>query len=244
MSGSVRRAVIVAAGRGQRLGADCPKPLVRVGSETLLARSLASLRSVGVDEVLVVIGHDAPAVRQHVAGRARCVLNPFYALTNNMGSLWFAREFAAAAPFLYLHADLIYEPEVLRRCLDGVPGSCVAIDRHTGRHPCGDEEMKFVSREGMLSRSDKAIPASQAEGEWLGIARFDAETATALFAEIERQLAVEHAHEAYDTRAISALCAAGHRIRLADCTGLRWVEIDFPEDLARARALLPDGGAA
>ncbi len=46
------RGVLLAGGRGQRLGAEVPKALVRVGGTTLLERALATLAEV-CDEVVV-----------------------------------------------------------------------------------------------------------------------------------------------------------------------------------------------
>jgi 2-C-methyl-D-erythritol 4-phosphate cytidylyltransferase len=56
-------AIVPAAGRGERLGADRPKALVEVEGHTLLEHSVAALRAGGVDVVVVA----APAdVLDHV----------------------------------------------------------------------------------------------------------------------------------------------------------------------------------
>jgi 2-C-methyl-D-erythritol 4-phosphate cytidylyltransferase len=67
-------ALLVAAGSGERLGADLPKAFVTLGGETLLARSLRAIREAGIEEVVVALpaGHEAPSgVRGVPGGRVR-----------------------------------------------------------------------------------------------------------------------------------------------------------------------------
>jgi mannose-1-phosphate guanylyltransferase / phosphomannomutase len=61
------QAVILAGGKGTRLGrSDIPKPLVRIGEQTLLEHQIAWLRRHGLDEIYVLTGHLAPAIFDHV----------------------------------------------------------------------------------------------------------------------------------------------------------------------------------
>ena len=56
---AVRRAVVLAAGRGSRLHAltgDAPKCLTEIGGEPILVRTLTALASQGITEAVVVIG--------------------------------------------------------------------------------------------------------------------------------------------------------------------------------------------
>ena len=63
------KAIIVAAGRGRRLGpetAEVPKCMVSVGGRPILHRQLAALAAAGADDVVIVRGYlgdrIAPAV--------------------------------------------------------------------------------------------------------------------------------------------------------------------------------------
>src|SRR5262245_53163823 len=53
----IRRAVILAAGQGSRLGGELPKPLVRVAGIPLAERAVRSLLAVGVHEIAMVVGY-------------------------------------------------------------------------------------------------------------------------------------------------------------------------------------------
>jgi NDP-sugar pyrophosphorylase family protein len=63
------RAGVLAAGRGERLRTQSshPKPLVKVGSQTLIEHVLNSMSDAGASEVVVIINEDSIAVRDHVA---------------------------------------------------------------------------------------------------------------------------------------------------------------------------------
>ena len=54
------KAGVLAAGRGERLRGDANvlKPLVRVGSQTLIEHVLHSLSGAGAEEIVVIINED------------------------------------------------------------------------------------------------------------------------------------------------------------------------------------------
>src|SRR3989442_5335357 len=71
-------AIVLAAGTSSRMGS--PKPLLIVGGRTLVEHVLETVRDANVDEIVVVLGHEASRVRSHVSfDGARSVVNPAYA---------------------------------------------------------------------------------------------------------------------------------------------------------------------
>ncbi len=77
LQGSGVAAIVLAAGTSSRMGS--PKQLLRIGTQTLLERTLEILRRSKVDEILVVLGHEAAAIQAQVdlAG-VKIVLNAAY----------------------------------------------------------------------------------------------------------------------------------------------------------------------
>lgn len=72
-------AVVLAAGRSSRMGR--PKATLPIGSETFLSRIVRTLHEAGVDEVVVVLGHEADRIRAELAPLAlpaRIVVNAAY----------------------------------------------------------------------------------------------------------------------------------------------------------------------
>ena len=73
-------AVILAAGKSSRMGEA--KQLLRLGEGTILERTVENVRRASVDEVVIVLGASAAAIRKQlpaeVLGAARVVVNPEY----------------------------------------------------------------------------------------------------------------------------------------------------------------------
>lgn len=62
-----RVAVILAAGKGTRMGLDLPKVLVPVLGRPMIEFVLEALDEAGVERKIVVVGHQAPLVREQLA---------------------------------------------------------------------------------------------------------------------------------------------------------------------------------
>ena len=70
-------AILTAAGESRRMGR--PKPLLPWRGKTLVEHQIGALFDGGVSEVVVVVGHEADAVAERIAGTgARWVVNPDY----------------------------------------------------------------------------------------------------------------------------------------------------------------------
>jgi molybdenum cofactor cytidylyltransferase len=68
-------AVVLAAGSSTRMGRN--KLLLDLGGETLVRRAVRTAGAAGLDEVVVVLGHEEPRVRAELAGLACTpVVNP------------------------------------------------------------------------------------------------------------------------------------------------------------------------
>ncbi|HZD80889.1 MAG TPA: nucleotidyltransferase family protein [Actinomycetota bacterium] len=72
-------AIVLAAGTSSRFGRT--KQVVEVGGKPLAQHAVDAAHASGVDEIVVVLGHDATAVRErlHLPSTARTVVNAAYA---------------------------------------------------------------------------------------------------------------------------------------------------------------------
>src|SRR5215212_7693336 len=124
------KAIIVAAGRSSRLyplTSETPKSLLPIGETSMIERSIDLLNAAGTSDIIVVVGFCHDKIRRQLRGRARFVLNPFYAETNNMGSLWLAIPHTGGDAFVYMHADVIYHEDLLARLLAGGPDGDIQL---------------------------------------------------------------------------------------------------------------------
>ena len=129
----VRRAVVLAAGRGRRLHAltgDAPKCLTEIGGEPILERTLNALASEGITEAVVVIGYMGTMVRDRMGSHfggidILYVEAPDYATTNNIRSLWDARGYLDQ-DLVLLEADVAFDAAVVGMLL-AQSGSSAAV---------------------------------------------------------------------------------------------------------------------
>ena len=225
--------VILAAGRGARLNGghgDAPKCLVPLGGETLLARNIALLRNAGVDDVIVVAGCAADAVKRS-ASQVTFVENDIFARTNSLYSLWLARTHLTGG-FVVMNCDVLVHPQLLTDLLTSRHEDALLIDYCDSDTTYGDEEMKVRVRRGCVADISKVMAPAEADGENVGIARFGADGARLLIEEMDALVAAGE-FKAWVPRAFKRF-AARRPLHVIGTRGLPWIEIDFPEDYRRA----------
>src|SRR4051794_41125815 len=112
-------ALVVAAGSGERLGAERPKAFVVLAGRPMLEWSIEALRASGIEEIVVALppGHDPPAGTTGVEGGATRSASVRRALAASAGDPVVVHD--AARPLV--------TPEIVERCLAGLGGGDAAI---------------------------------------------------------------------------------------------------------------------
>lgn len=215
---------------------DTPKCLLEVGGQTLLEHQLDALAICGVSEVVIVTGYLSHRLIEKIerAGARypfafSFIHNARYAETNNLYSLWTAKEQVAGDEFLCLHADVLFHPEILRAGATSEDNVCLVADREIF-----EETMKLKMQGDRVIAVGKHVGAREASGTFLGLAKFSAEGGRRVFAEVENLIA-ENQINLYFTAAIERLIADNFFVAASFTEGLPWIEIDFPEEFDRAR---------
>ncbi len=242
------RAIIIAAGRGSRLGDhtdERPKCMVEVGGRSILSYQLEALRAHGVDDLHVVRGYLADRL---VVPGATYYLNEDWPRNNILGSLFFAEE-ALEGDLLTTYSDIVYGAEVVEAALGGDADVTLVVDREWARayegrhdHPVEQAELVELAEGGRVSRVGKWVGSERAVGEFIGLARFTARGAEAMR---EAWAAIHASHDpegpwrhadpmrkAYLADMLEELVDRGVHVGVAMIDG-GWREIDTVEDLAR-----------
>jgi choline kinase len=233
------KAVILAAGSSTRLyplTLEKPKCLLDVGGKTLLQHQLDALTECEVSEIVLVIGYLSDLILEAVEQITpsyivpiSAIHNPHYADTNNLYSLWVAREKLIGKPFVCLHADVLFHPGILQKCLESPAEICLVVDRQIR-----EETMKVAISSGRITNVGKAIRPEDVSGTFLGIAKCSAEAGCAVLGEADALVELGQTN-VYFTAAIERLIEKGYEVGFSLTDGLPWTEIDFLEDLERAR---------
>jgi choline kinase len=236
--------LILAAGVGRRLGegrADQPKALLEFGGSSLLARHIAILRALGVVSISVVIGFGATHMRDVLVDEpgVSFVVNPDFT-EGSVVSLWAGRlVLRSGAPVILMDADVLYDRRLMARLLESAQPDCLLLDREI--EP-GDEPVKLCVRDGRIVDFHKRPTAPHEwHGESVGFFRFSPGTAAELAARADDYVTSGRRHMEYEEPIRDMILASpADRFGFEDISGLPWTEIDFPEDVVKARALLPE----
>ena len=134
------QAIILAAGMGKRLKKltkNNTKCMVRVNGVTLIERMLGQLDDLGLERIVLVVGYKGKELREFVATLPaqtpiEFVENPVYDQTNNIYSLYLARNFLQQSDTLLLESDLIFDDGILRELLEDRRPSLALVDKYEG----------------------------------------------------------------------------------------------------------------
>ena len=258
----IKRAILIAAGRGKRLGAhtdEIPKSMVDVGGHPILGWVWKAFAAAGIEELVVIRGYRGDVLESFVRNlvpRAHFVDNTEWQTNNILLSLACARRYLDQ-PCLMSYSDIIFTPDVARAAVESPAEIGLVIDRdfrsiYEGRteHPLEEGEVSDLMPDGSVARVGKrALPAEHAIGEYIGLTKLGPR-GVAIVANTLDQLAQRFAgrdqepfqraatyRNAYLTDLWQQLIDTGIRIDPILIDG-RWREIDTGQDLERARQLV------
>lgn len=235
----VERAIILAAGRGSRLsrGDLLPKPLRPVAGVPLIVRILRTLESVGIRDVVTVVGFEGAQIREALTSNPllsdmtlEFVENPAWERSNGLSVV--AAEGYIDRECLLTMADHLIAPELVLRLLRAeLPANACALGVDFDIERCFDlDDATKVRVEGdRIAAIGKELEAYNAIDT--GIFRVGPALPRVL-----RVLADERG-DASLSDGVRALAAEGLFVA-ADVGDARWIDVDTPEAHARAESLL------
>lgn len=120
------QAIILAAGMGKRLKeltSNATKCMVEVNGVTMIERMLSQLEQLKLNRIVVVVGYEGEKLMKYIDTLKIhtpivYVNNEIYYKTNNIYSLFMAKDYLVEDDTLLLESDLIFEDAVLKRLLD------------------------------------------------------------------------------------------------------------------------------
>ena len=117
---TITTALLLAAGTGSRLypfTENMPKCLTEVNGISILERLVTSLAMKGFKRLVIVTGHMDNCIVDFLGSQTagmtiEYVFSPRYKTTNNIYSLWIARE-AIKEPFMLIESDIVFDESLL-----------------------------------------------------------------------------------------------------------------------------------
>ncbi|MGB9777317.1 MAG: NTP transferase domain-containing protein [Anaerolineae bacterium] len=227
------QAVILAAGEGSRMNHPdgLPKVLVDIGGQTLLEHVLTALAALGVREFVIVVGYRgeeiAEWIRRHRLDQRwsiQVVPNPRWP-EGNASSILAARPYLRGDRFVVAMGDHLFDPQALQGFLK-VRGDFVGVFDSRPLLVDIAEATKARSHRGHVVALGKDLTDFQYVDTGLFLC------SRRIFPFVEECLA---GGEGTFNEVKRRWIARGHVLHIFDCQGAFWMDVDTPEDLARAR---------
>lgn len=232
------RCVVLAGGRGSRLGHGRPKPLEPVLGLSLVERVVVTAARAGVDEFVVVTGYQAERVEDFLADlvlrrslRIVPVRNDGWQQGNGTSALA-ARELVDEE-FMLVMGDHVFDEQLLHRLLEEPiePGGVVvAADYRVGADAiAGDTDATKL-----LIEHDRVVAIGK---DLSGYNAYDTGAFRCHPAIFDALAASVADGDGSFSAAVRRLAVDG-RARAVDIEKANWVDVDTTADARRARALL------
>jgi len=239
-SGLVRKAVILAAGRGTRLESrtgGLPKPMIEIGGRPMIEHVLDRLRRAGIEAARIVTGWRAEAIERYLPGYPMEIsFRRQEPLDGTATAALLARDFIGPGEgFLLTYGDILADPDDYRAMaamLDGDPDADAVVAVQRVDDPW--QGAAVYERDGRLTAIVEKPPPGASTTPWnsAGIYAFR----PGVFDEMAR-VPLSPRGEYELTSAVSQSIAAGRKLLLYALRG-RWRDVGRPEDLDAAGEML------
>jgi choline kinase len=234
------KTVILAAGAGSRLKPltdHMPKCLLKVGVKSILEMTIENLLATNNSEIIIVTGYLENKIREFIRERfphlqITYIYNELYASTNNIYSLWLAKDEVLGDDMMMLDSDIVFDERIISELQNSGYKNCLALKRHEVH----DEEIKVkTDAHGCVIEIGKEVNMSQAAGESIGIEIFGIEALVELYFILDRKVVTEKKVNQFYEAAFQEL--SDNNLFIVDTTEYFCMEIDTEEDLKIAEGL-------
>lgn len=227
--------IILAAGTGSRLNPITlkhPKTLFSLDDKTtILQRMVSSIKSMDKSaKVVIICGFKHNLLKEKVSD-VYWVYNPFYKVTNSLGSLWCAREYLKDDVTI-INGDIVMSYELMKDIIvNPVQKPCVLIDtsiKNDGDYniQLDDDKVVVMSKE-MTSYS----------GEYAGVTKLNNDSAKKLCEKLDEMVEDGRYTTWYEDALVQMIFENNFELFATDISNYEWTEVDSVDDLVYAKRI-------
>ena len=245
------QAIILAAGMGKRLKdltSEATKCMVKVNGVAMIDRMMGHLDKLGLSRVVVVVGYEGQKLMDYIDALGLktpivYVNNEIYNKTNNIYSLYLAKDYLLQEDTILLESDLVFEEAVLQKLINHPYPSLVLVDKFEswmdGTVVTLDEDdniQAFVSkREFDFKRIDEYYKT-------VNIYKFSREFSELYYVPfLEIYCKAMGTNEYYEQVLKVITFLDDPHIKAVRLEGEKWYEIDDVQDLDIAESIFSEG---
>lgn len=241
------QAIILAAGMGRRLGElteNNTKCMLKVNGTRLIDRTLDILSSYKLSRIVLVVGYKGENVRKHVGDNYNgteivYVNDPIYDQTNNIYSLFLAKNYLEADDTLLLESDLIYGPQVIGKLLSDPYPNLALVDKYESWM---DGTVVTISKENKIRNfvSKKDFKYSEIDSYYktVNIYKFSEEFSKTHYVPFLEAYSKALGNNEYYEQVLKVITLLEDSpLKALPLSGERWYEIDDIQDLDIASSM-------
>ena len=239
-NGAITTALLLAAGKGSRLyplTQNSPKCLTMVHEASILERLVINLKKQGFKRLVVVTGYQEKCIRDFLETRA-CgmeidfITSPLYATTNNIYSLWMARDIINE-PFLLIESDLVFDGSLLDEMCSP---DRIAVAR---MEPWLNGSTVTVNSSLNVKKFHTGIAEALDEIRYktVNIYSFSLSSWHRITERLDQYISAGRVNDYYETVFAEMVADDSLALKTVSFDSKRWYEIDTVADLAKAETL-------
>ncbi|MDO5127017.1 MAG: aminotransferase class I/II-fold pyridoxal phosphate-dependent enzyme [Eubacteriales bacterium] len=245
------QAIILAAGMGKRLKAltnDSTKCMVKVNGVTMAERTLKSLDKLNLNKIVIVVGYKGDKLIEYVNSlglktKLEFVDNTVYDKTNNIYSLYLAKDYLLEDDTLLLESDIVFEDAVLRRLVDNPYPSLALVAPFEswmdGTVVTLDEENNLQS---FLGKKDFDFKRTAEYYKTVNLYKFGKDFSVSHYVPFLEAYCKALGNNEYYEQVLKVITYLDKPEIKAECLGdEKWYEIDDEQDLEIAETIFAEG---
>lgn len=242
------QAIILAAGMGKRLKeltSNATKCMVEVNGEMMIHKTLMHLEKLNLNKIVLVVGYEGQQLMDYVNSlglktSVEYVVNDVYDKTNNIYSLYLAKEYLLQDDTLLLESDLVYEEAVIRKLVDTPYSSLVLVDKFEswmdGTCITVDEDDNITS---FVSKREFDFTKTDEYYKTVNLYKFSKNFSEKYYVPFLEAYCNAMGLNEYYEQVLKVITFLGDlEIKAVKLNGEKWYEIDDVQDLDIAESLL------
>ena len=240
--------IILAAGTGERLlplTKKIPKPLIKIKkNKTLLEIQIENIKkSRSINEIIIVAGYFAEKIEEKISEikipntKIKIVYNPCYKISNNLISLWMAKE-EMTEDFLITNGDNIFSVQTFSDLVKFKKNKIVLTT--SKKEFYNEDDMKVTISNNNIIHVNKKINKKKISAESPGLAKISGKENILKFKKILNKMVRNQENlNKFWLEVFNQLYLEGTKIENFSIKGEKnWREVDFHPDLKELRNII------
>lgn len=230
--------IFLAAGVGTRLHPltnESPKCLYKLdGHTTILERNIDLINKFDkTADIVIVTGFLEHKIKEVVFKfkNVNIIYNPFFRVTNSIGSLWFAKEYLSRDVTI-LNADIVFDELVCKE---------IITKKFKGAYVLVDSSIKTDGDYNVQVHNDNVTVMSKElkeyYAEYSGITKLDIESSKKLYEEVVFMVNKGYYDQWYENALVQMIFMTNFELKYIDISNYNWTEVDDVNDLLLAKKI-------